>query len=153
MFEIKKSDLAGRIGVLYTNHAKVETPAYVPVVHSVRQSIPPKKMKEIGFDLVITNAFITLKQFGEDAVRKGIHRIIDYDGAVMTDSGGYQVLEYGDIDVDYKKIADFEKGIKTDIAIPLDRPTGLGLSKKKAIEYVQHTLRVSKETLDTRDDN
>src|SRR5438309_1611243 len=100
MFEIKKSDLAGRIGVLYTNHGKVETPAYVPVVHPVRQSIPPKKMKAIGFDLVITNAFITLKQFGEDAVRRGIHGIIDYDGAVMTDSGGYQVLEYGNIDVD-----------------------------------------------------
>ena len=33
MFEILKSDLAGRIGVLYTNHGKVETPAYVPVIH------------------------------------------------------------------------------------------------------------------------
>jgi len=153
MFEIKKSDLAGRIGVLYTNHAKVETPAYVPVVHPLRQSIPPKKMKEIGFDLVITNAFITLKQFGDDAVRKGIHRILDYDGAVMTDSGGYQVLEYGTIDVDHRAIASFEKGIGADIAIPLDKPTGFGLSKKKAKEYVEHTLRVSKETLDTRNNN
>ena len=132
MFEIKKSDLAGRIGVLYTNHGKVETPTYVPVVHPVRQSISPKKMKEIGFDLVITNAFITLKQFGEDAVRKGIHRIIDYDGAVMTDSGGYQVLEYGNIDFDHRAIASFQKGIGTDIAIPLDKPTGFGLPKKKA---------------------
>ena len=101
----------------------------------------------------ITNAYITLKRYGDEAIKQGIHKIIDYDGAIMTDSGGYQVLEYGDIDVDYKKIAAFEKGIGTDIAIPLDRPTGLGLSKKKAIEYVQHTLRVSKETFDTRDDN
>ena len=153
MFEIKKSDLAGRIGVLYTNHGKVETPAYVPVVHPVRQSIPPKKMKEIGFDLVITNAFITLKQFGEDAVRKGIHGIIDYDGVVMTDSGGYQVLEYGNVDVDHRTIASFEKGIGTDIAIPLDKPTGFGLPKKKAKEHVEHTLRVSKETLDARENN
>ncbi|OLE39977.1 MAG: hypothetical protein AUF74_01100 [Thaumarchaeota archaeon 13_1_20CM_2_38_5] len=140
MFEIKKSDLAGRIGILYTNHAKIETPAYVPVVHPVRQSIHPKKLKEIGFDLVITNAYITLKQFGEEAVRKGIHEILDYNGAVMTDSGGYQVLEYGDIDIDHKTIASFEKGIGADIAIPLDRPTGLGLPKKKAREYVAHTI-------------
>src|SRR5574338_595821 len=153
MFEIKKSDLAGRIGILHTNHGKVETPAYVPVIHPVKQKIPAKKLREMGFDLVITNAYITLKRYGDEAIRQGIHRIIDYDGAIMTDSGGYQVLEYGDIDVDYKKIASFEKGIGTDIAIPLDRPTGLGLSKKKAIEYVQHTLRVSKETLDTRDNN
>jgi len=153
MFEIKKSDMAGRIVILHTNHGKIETPAFVPVIHPVKQKIPAKKLREMGFDLVITNAYITLKRYGDEAIRQGIHKIIDYDGAIMTDSGGYQVLEYGDIDVDYKKIADFEKGIKTDIAIPLDRPTGLGLSKKKAIEYVQHTLRVSKETLDTRDDN
>src|SRR6478735_1983392 len=153
MFEIKKSDMAGRIGILHTNHGKIETPAFVPVIHPVKQKIPAKKLREMGFDLVITNAYITLKRYGDEAIRQGIHKIIDYDGAIMTDSGGYQVLEYGDIDVDYKKIADFEKGIKTDIAIPLDRPTGLGLSKKKAIEYVQHTLRVSKETLDARDDN
>lgn len=153
MFEIKKSDLAARIGILHTNHGKVETPAYVPVIHPVRQSIPAKKLKEMGFDLVITNAYITLKQYGDDAVKKGIHKIIDYDGAIMTDSGGYQVLEYGDIDTDYKRMAEFEKGIATDFAIPLDRPTGFGLAKKKARDYVNHTLKVSKETLESRNNN
>lgn len=153
MFEVKKSDLAGRIGILYTNHGRVETPAYVPVVHPVKQSIPPRKMQEMGFDLVITNAYITLKQYGDEAARRGIHSIIGYNGSIMTDSGGYQVLEYGDIDIDYKKMAEFEKAIGTDIAIPLDRPTGLGMPKKKASGYVKHTLKVSKETLDGRDEN
>ncbi len=147
MFEIKKSDLAARIGILYTNHGKVETPAYVPVVHPVRQSIPPKKMKEMGFDLIITNAYLTLKHHGDDAVRNGIHEIINYNGSVMTDSGGYQVLEYGKVEVDAVQIALFEQKINTDIAIPLDRPTGYGLSKKKARSYVEHTLKVSKQTL------
>ncbi|MGI0089163.1 MAG: tRNA guanosine(15) transglycosylase TgtA [Nitrosopumilaceae archaeon] len=147
MFEIKKSDLAGRIGILYTNHGKIETPAYVPVVHPVRQSIPPKKMRQMGFDLVITNAYITLNNYGEEAVRRGIHDIINYDGAVMTDSGGYQVLEYGKVDVDPVSMASFEQNIRADIAIPLDRPTGYGLSKKKARSYVDYTLKVSKEAL------
>ena len=153
LFEIKKSDLAARIGILHTNHGKVETPAYVPVIHPVKQSIPAKKLREMGFDLVITNAYITLKRYGDEAVKRGIHDIINYDGAVMTDSGGYQVLEYGDIDTDYKRMAAFEKGIGTDFAIPLDKPTGLGLPKKKAAGYVDHTLRVSRETLESRDDN
>jgi len=153
MFEIKKSDLAGRIGILHTNHGKVETPAYVPVIHPVKQSIPAKKIKEMGFDLVITNAYITLKQYDNEITKNGIHKIINYDGAVMTDSGGYQVLEYGDIDTNYKAMAEFEKKIATDFAIPLDKPTGFGLPKKKAIEYVNHTLKVSKETLDARDNN
>lgn len=153
MFEIKKSDLAGRIGILYTNHGEVETPAYVPVVHPVKQSISPKKMRQMGFDLIITNAYITLNRYGEEAVKRGIHDIINYDGAVMTDSGGYQVLEYGKVDVNPKEIASFEQDIQADIAIPLDRPTGYGLSKRIAKSYVDHTLKVSKETLQQSEKN
>ena len=153
LFEITKSDLAGRIGILHSNHGKIETPAYVPVIHPVKQTIPAKKIKQIGFDLVITNAYITMKRHGETAIKKGIHGIIDYDGAVMTDSGGYQVLEYGDVDVSPIDMAEFEKKIMTDFAIPLDKPTGYGLSKKKAKSYVDQTLKVAKKTLDDSIDN
>ncbi len=153
MFEIKKSDLAARIGILHTNHGKIETPVYVPVIHPVKQTIPAKKIREMGFDLVITNAYITLNNHGDEAVKRGIHGIINYDGAIMTDSGGYQVLEYGKVDVGPKEMALFEQKIGTDFAIPLDRPTGYGLPKKKAIEYVNQTLKVSKETLDNSEKN
>ena len=134
MFEIIKSDLAGRIGILHSNHGKIETPAYVPVIHPVKQLIPTKKIKEIGFDLVITNAYITMKRYGDVARKKGIHKIINYDGAIMTDSGGYQVLEYGELDVTPSEMTKFEMNIMTDFAIPLDKPTGFGLSKKQASE-------------------
>jgi len=147
LFEILKNDLAGRIGVIHTNHGKIETPAYVPVIHPVKQTVPSKKIREIGFDLVITNAYITKNNYGKEAITKGIHKIIDFDGAIMTDSGGYQVLEYGDVQVLPPEMADFEKGIMTDFAIPLDKPTGYGLPWKKAESYVNHTLKVSKETL------
>jgi len=142
LFEILKSDLSGRIGKIYTNHGVIETPAYVPVIHPVKQTIPSKKIKEIGFDLVITNAYITKNHYGDEAIKKGIHKIIDFDGAIMTDSGGYQVLEYGDVDVLPPEMANFEKGILTDFAIPLDKPTGYGLPRKKAEAYVNHTLKI-----------
>ena len=153
MFEISKTDLAGRIGTIYTNHGKIETPAFVPVIHPVKQTIPSKKIKEIGFNLVITNAYITKNFYGEKAVKKGIHKIINFDGAVMTDSGGYQVLEYGDVKVLPPDMANFEKGILTDFAIPLDKPTGFGLPIKKAEAFVKHTLKVSKETLNNSQNN
>jgi len=153
IFEILKSDLAARIGMLYTNHGKVETPAFVPVVHPVHQRIPSKKLRQMGFDLVITNAYITMNRYGEEAARRGIHDIIGFDGSVMTDSGGYQVLEHGKVGVSPGDMASVEKRIMTDIAIPLDRPTGYGLPRKKALQYVDHTLKVSKETLDSSDDN
>jgi len=153
LFEISKTDLAGRIGTLYTNHGKIETPAYVPVIHPVKQTIPSKKIQEIGFDLVITNAYITKNNYGDDAIKKGIHQIIDFDRGIMTDSGGYQVLEYGDVKVLPPEMANFEKGIMTDFAIPLDKPTGFGMPIKKAEEYVKHTLKVSKQTLEESEDN
>jgi 7-cyano-7-deazaguanine tRNA-ribosyltransferase len=147
VFEVWKSDLAARIGRLDTPHGIVETPAFVPVVHPVKQMVSTQFLKKMGFNLVITNAYITLRHYGDVARRRGIHDIINYDGIVMTDSGGYQVLEYGSIDVEPVMMAHFEKDIKSDISIPLDRPTGYGLDYQKAKEYVSITLKNAQESL------
>jgi 7-cyano-7-deazaguanine tRNA-ribosyltransferase len=147
LFEVRHSDLAARIGRLQTLHGVVETPAFVPVVHPVRQMVSTKFLKKMGFDLVITNAYITLRHFGDEARRRGIHDIINYDGAVMTDSGGYQVLEYGSVEVEPAMMAQFENDIKSDIPIPLDRPTGYGLEHEKAKVCVAITLKNALESL------
>jgi 7-cyano-7-deazaguanine tRNA-ribosyltransferase len=147
VFEVRYSDLAARIGRLETPHGVVETPAFVPVVHPVRQTIGTQFLRKIGFDIVITNAYITLRHYGDEARRRGIHDIINYDGVVMTDSGGYQVLEYGSVEVQPSVIAQFEMDIKSDISIPLDKPTGYGLDYSRAKDYVHITLENCKETL------
>ena len=152
-FEITKSDLAGRIGRLHTNHGTVETPAYVPVVHPLKQSVPARTIREMGFEMVITNAYIAMKRHGQEAARRGIHNIIGFEGPVMTDSGGYQVLEYGDIEIKPAEMASFETSIMTDIAIPLDKPTGFGLPRATAARYVSRTLKDAKKTLDSAEDN
>lgn len=151
MFEIIKSDLRGRIAILRTNHGIIETPAYVPVIHPKNQIIPTKKIQEIGFNLVITNAYITKKTYGYDAIKKGIHKIIKFNGAVMTDSGGYQVLKYGDINESHDDMAKFETDLKADITIPLDKPTGYGLTSNVAKSFVEHTLKISKKVLKNND--
>ncbi|HEX7033298.1 MAG TPA: tRNA guanosine(15) transglycosylase TgtA [Nitrososphaera sp.] len=152
MFEVRYSDLAARIGRLETPHGVVETPAFVPVVHPVRQTVSTLLLKKMGFQVVITNAYITLRHYGDEARKRGIHDIIGYDGAVMTDSGGYQVLEYGSVEVEPATMAQFEKEIRSDIPIPLDKPTGYGLDYERAKQYVATTLKNSKETLDLAGD-
>jgi 7-cyano-7-deazaguanine tRNA-ribosyltransferase len=146
-FEVRYTDLAARIGLLNTPHGILETPAFIPVVHPVRQAISPQYLKKLGFRAVITNAYITLRHHGNEARKKGIHNIINYDGIVMTDSGGYQQLEYGSLNVEPAVIAQFEKDIKSDICIPLDEPTGYKLEYGKAKERVEQTLKNAKETL------
>jgi 7-cyano-7-deazaguanine tRNA-ribosyltransferase len=147
LFEVRYSDLAGRIGKIKTPNGTIETPAFIPVVHPVSQSVDVEFLKRLGFEAVITNAYITLKQYGDIARQKGIHNIINFDGPIMTDSGGYQVLEYGSIELEPSFIAQFEEDIQSDICVPLDKPTGYGLSYEIAEKYVNETIRNSEETL------
>ena len=146
-FEVRCTDLAGRIGKLKTPHGNLETPAFIPVIHPIRQTITPNFLKSLGFNAVITNAYITLKHYGDEARKRGIHDIIKYDGVIMTDSGGYQVLEYDSIDVEPTVMAIFENDIQSDIPVPLDKPTGYGLKYEKARDNVEQTLKNARETL------
>ena len=146
-FEVRYTDLAGRIARLETPHGVIETPAFIPVVHPVHQSVSPKFLKSLGFDTIITNAYIALEHYGDIARKRGIHDIVNFDGVVMTDSGGYQVLEYGSINVKASTIAQFEKDIRSDICVPLDKPTGYGLDYHTARNHVEQTLTNAKDTL------
>ena len=86
-FEIKHKDLLGRIGKLKTKTATVETPLLYPVINPSIQLVTPKKLKEtFGFEAVITNSYILRKRYGDVVVDQGLHKFLDYDGAVMTDS-------------------------------------------------------------------
>jgi 7-cyano-7-deazaguanine tRNA-ribosyltransferase len=147
LFEVRYSDLAGRIGKIKTPSGTFETPAFIPVIHPVSQSVEIDFLKKLGFEAVITNAYITLRQYGDVAREKGIHKIINFDGPIMTDSGGYQVLEYGSIEPEPSYIAEFENDIKSDICVPLDKPTGYGLRYDVAERYVTETIKNSQETL------
>lgn len=147
LFEVKCTDLAARIGKLSTPHGSFETPAFIPVIHPVKQQISPFFLKDLGFDCIITNAYITYKNYGDKARKQGIHNIVNYDGVIMTDSGGYQVLEYGKVDVNPSTMAKFELDIGSDIPIPLDKPTGYGLPYHMAKAYVEETLSNIHETI------
>ena len=154
-FEIRERDILGRIGRLKTKSGTIETPLLLPVINPTIQLISPRKMQE-SFDCtaLITNAYIIRKHFEEDAVEKGIHGFLDFNGVIMTDSGAYQTLVYGDVEVLPEEIVQFQEEINTDIATILDVPTGWDVSKKYAQHTVDETLRRAKRLseIKTRDD-
>jgi 7-cyano-7-deazaguanine tRNA-ribosyltransferase len=154
-FEIKEKDLLGRIGKLKTKSGIVETPLLFPVINPSIQPIPPQKLKDtLGFQAVITNSYIIKKRFDNKPVELGLHKFLGYDGAIMTDSGAYQILVYGDIDVSQKEIVAYQEGIGSDIATILDIPTGWKVTKEQAEVTVAETLRRAKAFFKekTRDD-
>ena len=145
-FEIKQKDLLGRIGKLKTKTATVETPLLYPVINPSIQLVTPKKLKEtFGFEAVITNSYILRNRYGDKVIQEGLHKFLDYDGAIMTDSGAYQILVYGGVEVSQKEIVAYQEGIGSDIGVMLDIPTGWKITKEQAQATVEETLRRAKD--------
>ena len=147
MFEIKSTELAARIGKLYTKNGNMETPALLPVLHPVNQLIDTSIIKRMGFEGIMTNSYITWQKYGDEAVDKNIHKIVDFEGPIMTDSGGYQVLEYGKVDVGEIEIARFQENIDSDFCNILDKPTSLADNWETARNSVTQTLEACETTL------
>ena len=145
-FEIKEKDLLGRIGKLKTKSGTVETPLLFPVINPSIQPISPKRLKEtFGCQAVITNSYIIKKRYENKPIEiGGLHKFLDYDGVVMTDSGAYQILVYGEVEVSQKEIVAYQEGIGSDIATILDIPTGWKVTKEQAEVTVAETLRRAK---------
>ncbi len=146
-FEVRDKDLLGRIGKLRTKSGDLETPAFMPVINPLLQTITPKRMKRnFGCNIIITNSYIIKKNF-EKAADLNIHKLLDYDGVIMTDSGAYQILVYGGIEVTQSEIIDFQKRIGSDISVILDVPTGWDVSRDKVEYTVEETLKRAKSAL------
>jgi 7-cyano-7-deazaguanine tRNA-ribosyltransferase len=73
-----------------------------------------------------------------------LHKFLGFDGAIMTDSGAYQILVYGNVDITQPEIVAYQEGIGSDIATILDIPTGWRITKDEATETVQETLKRAK---------
>lgn len=137
MFEIRDKDLAGRIGILRTPHGEIETPYMFPVINPRKQDIPIEEIVGIGFRALITNAWLIKKYYGDI---NDIHEVVGFKGPIMTDSGAYQELHYGYIDADPIEILEYQKKIKSDIAVILDKPTPSGATKDEALSSVKITI-------------
>ncbi len=123
----------------------------MPVINPAEIIIAPNEMRrEFGAQLVITNAYLTMLHFGKETIKRKIHQIIDYDGPIMTDSGGYQILRYGTVDVSPDDIVRYQDLIEPDIATILDVPTGINASKEFAAQTVRITLERAKQALKVR---
>jgi len=146
-FEVKDTDLLGRVGVLRVGGRTLETPCLLPVVHPVDQAVPIDELRAMGFRGLMTNSYIVWSRRRDESLRRGIHEMLGFDGVLMTDSGGYQVLEYGDLDVGYRDVASFQVEIGSDLAVTLDRPTGYPQSRRAAEESVEYSLKNAIATL------
>ena len=146
VFEARATDGAGRTGELRVPRVDrtVETPALLPVVNPNVVTVEPRRLAdEFGVEMLITNSYIVHSTDGlrEAALERGLHDLLDFPGAIMTDSGSFQLAEYGDIDVDTPEILRFQRAIGSDVATPVDVPTPPDATRERTLTDLRATER------------
>jgi 7-cyano-7-deazaguanine tRNA-ribosyltransferase len=153
IFEIRGRDAMGRLGLLEVGSRRFQTPLILPVVHPWRQEIPPSEIRNMGFEGIITNAYLLHKdpELRERALEVGVHRLLGFDGLVMTDSGSYQLSRYRGVDIGAEEVVRFQEGIGSDIGVILDIPTPPDADRRRAEADLEETLRRGKASLSVRE--
>ena len=154
-FEIKDRDAAGRICKLSTKHGTIITPTILPVINPNKMLITPKEMKNLfGTEIVITNSYIIFKdkKLKKIALAKGVHKLIEFNGSIMTDSGTFQSYVYGDIKIDPIEIVEFQRDIGSDIGTILDVFSTPDQKKTEVEKIVKETINRAKKSVKLKGD-
>ncbi len=96
-FEVHARDPGGhaRAGRLWTAHGPVETPCFMPVgTYGAVKGVLPQELVDVGSQIILGNAYHLGHRPGVDRMKAfgGLHRFMDWQGPILTDSGGYQVF-------------------------------------------------------------
>ena len=91
---------AARRGRITTPHGTIETPTFMPVgTAGTVKGMTPEDLESLGFEIVLGNTYHLALRPGEEVVRRlgGLHRFMGWERAILTDSGGFQVLSLADL--------------------------------------------------------
>ncbi len=89
-----------RLGRLHTPHGVIDTPVFMPVgTQATVKAMTPEELKSIGAQIILSNTYHLYLRPGEKLVEKagGLHGFMNWDRAILTDSGGFQVFSLSDL--------------------------------------------------------
>jgi queuine tRNA-ribosyltransferase len=173
--EILKEDGLARQGILRTEHGDVETPVFMPVgTQGTVKATTHKDLKEMGIKMILANAYHLYLRPGDGLIKEmgGIHRLSGWDGAILTDSGGYQLFSLGvlreikedgvlfqsHIDgskhfLSPERVMEIQENIGADIYMCLDECVPYPSSYEYTDASVELTSRWAKRCRDAKTDN
>jgi len=99
-FRLIGEDGAARVGEIATPHGLVRTPAFMPVgTGATVKALYPEQVKATGADIVLANTYHLMLRPGAERIAKlgGLHPFMRWDGPILTDSGGFQVMSLAKI--------------------------------------------------------
>ncbi|MDF1557265.1 MAG: tRNA guanosine(34) transglycosylase Tgt [ANME-2 cluster archaeon] len=174
MFEVVHQEkMSGaRVGKLTTPHQVVDTPAFMPVATKATiKTLTPNEIREMGTQAIISNAFHLYLSPGYELIQEagGLHTFMDWDGAIFTDSGGFQILrkefrfKLNNKGISYVNSRDAKRYMYTpelcmevqgalgsDVAMVLDDCPPWGSTRDEVMESVCRTVNWGQRSLDAR---
>ena len=101
-YELVKADAktGARAGIIHTPHGSFPTPIFMPVgTQASVKGVSPEELKELGAGIILSNTYHLFLRPGMELVREagGLHKFMNWDRAILTDSGGFQVFSLGDL--------------------------------------------------------
>jgi queuine tRNA-ribosyltransferase len=164
-FRIEATEPGGRAraGVLSTPHGTSPTPAFMPVgTYGAVKALTPEEIASCGAGIILGNTYHLYLRPGHGIVGKlgGLHRFAAWDGAILTDSGGFQVFSLAPFrkvteeGVEFRSHIDgslhhltpelsleIQEALGSDIMMALDVCPALPAPKEEVAEAVERTLR------------
>jgi len=158
MFKIDGEDKNARTGKLYTEHGVVETPCFMPVATKATvKTLTSDELDEIGAQAVISNALHLYLNPGVDILKSiGIHKFMNWNKTVFTDSGGFQLIRNFNLKVTNKGLMfkinktnhfftpelcmETQNQIDSDVAMVLDDCSSYGSSYEEVARSLKRTV-------------
>jgi queuine tRNA-ribosyltransferase len=169
MFELLKTDehTKARLGRLTTAHGVVDTPVYMPVgTQGSVKALDPRELHEMGTQIILGNTYHLNIRPGLDIIRAagGLHRFINWEKPILTDSGGFQVFSLAKIrkikahGVEFrshldgsplflgpKEAMEIQRGLGSDVAMTFDECPPHDAPAREQRHAVERTIRWARE--------
>ena len=151
-----------RVGKLYTEHGVIDTPCFMPVgTKATVKGLSPEEVKATGAQILLSNTYHLYLRPGHELIERagGLHKFMNWDGAILTDSGGFQVFSlsslrkvsdegmYFNSFIDGsrhffspEKSAEIQRALGSDIVMAFDELTAPDISHERAEEAMERTL-------------
>ncbi len=170
-FQVKSTCGKARSGLLVTPHGQVQTPAFAPVgTAGTVKGVTPDQLREIGVRIVLANTYHLMLRPGAETISRlgALHRVMGWNGPILTDSGGYQVFSLGhlrtiddegvvfrshidgtEVKLTPSSAIETQRLLGADIIMQLDEPAPSDAPKDQVATAVQRSIRWARIAKDT----
>ena len=166
----KEKHTEARLGKIKTNYGEYDTPMFMPVgTQATVKTLSPEELKDLHAGIILSNTYHLWLRPGEDIVNEsgGLHKFMNWNGPILTDSGGFQVFslanpkDISEEGVKFKnhlngdnlfltpeKSIEIQNKLDSDIAMSFDECIGWPATYEYCKESVERTLRWAKRGKD-----